>query len=197
MSCMKRVQREVRELASSKDLAQGGVTVEVVEGNLLHLNGYMRGPADSPYHGACLQVDIQIPENYPFAPPKCKFVTRVWHPNISSQTGVICLDVLKENWAATLTIRTVLLSIQALLTVPEPKDPQDAIVAAQYMKKPELFARTARFWAQHFADSPGSQDKEFQQKVNKLCDMGIDRDSVIAQLSYVDWDLDKAITNMF
>ncbi|CAD5220247.1 unnamed protein product [Bursaphelenchus xylophilus] len=197
MQSLKRVQREVRELAASKDLAQGGLTVEVVDGNLSHLHGYLRGPADSPYDGACLQLDIEIPENYPFSPPVCKFITRIWHPNISSQTGVICLDVLKENWAATMTIRTVLLSIQALLTVPEPKDPQDAVVASQYMKNPALFNRTARFWAQHFAEGPGEKEKELQLKVSKLCEMGVDRDTVISQLSYVDWDLDRAIANIF
>lgn len=83
---------------SRLQLAQGGVTVEVVDGSLQHLRGYLRGPADSPYEGACLQLDIRIPDQYPFSPPVCKFVTRIWHPNISSQTGTICLDVLKENW---------------------------------------------------------------------------------------------------
>lgn len=41
--------------------------------------------------------------------------------------------------AASLTLRTVLLSIQALMCSPEPKDPQDAVVAKQYMSNPALF----------------------------------------------------------
>ncbi|KHJ84228.1 ubiquitin--protein ligase, partial [Oesophagostomum dentatum] len=68
-----------------------------------------------------------------------KFLTKIWHPNISSQTGTICLDILKDQWAASLTLRTVLLSIQALMCSPEPKDPQDAVVAKQYMSNPALF----------------------------------------------------------
>jgi hypothetical protein len=43
-----------------------------------------------------------------------------------------------------MTLRTILLSIQALLTLPEPKDPQDAVVAAQYMNNPDLFKVTRR-----------------------------------------------------
>lgn len=27
-----------------------------------------------------------------------QFVTKIWHPNISSVTGAICLDILKDQW---------------------------------------------------------------------------------------------------
>ena len=36
-------------------------------------------------------VDILIDGEYPFAPPKMKFITKIWHPNVSSATGAICL----------------------------------------------------------------------------------------------------------
>lgn len=47
-------------------------------------------------------------------------MTKIWHPNISSQTGAICLDILKNEWTPALTIRTALISLQALLCSPEP-----------------------------------------------------------------------------
>lgn len=45
-----------------------------------------------------------------------------------------------------MTLRTVLLSLQALLSAAEPDDPQDAVVARQYKEAPELFRQTAKHW---------------------------------------------------
>ena len=58
-----------------------------------------------------------------------RFITKVWHPNVSSANGAICLDILKEQWSPALSIKTAMLSVQALLSSPEPSDPQDAVVA--------------------------------------------------------------------
>jgi ubiquitin-conjugating enzyme (huntingtin interacting protein 2) len=75
-----------------------------------------------------------------------KFITKIWHPNISSVTGAICLDVLSKEWSPALTIRTAILSLIALLQSPEPDDPQDHEVAGQYKSNRELFNSTAANW---------------------------------------------------
>ncbi|THG06081.1 hypothetical protein TEA_011311 [Camellia sinensis var. sinensis] len=71
--------------------------------------------------------------------------TDIWRPEIvadgvdpkqqtfffCSQSGAICLDILKDQWSPAFTLKTALLSVQALLSAPEPDDPQDAVVAQQ------------------------------------------------------------------
>jgi ubiquitin-conjugating enzyme (huntingtin interacting protein 2) len=73
-------------------------------------------------------VDIQVPSGYPFHALKMKMITKTYHPNISSASGAICLDILKDAWSPVLTLKTALVSLQSLLCSPEPSDPQDAEV---------------------------------------------------------------------
>merc|ERR1712154_652754 len=142
-----------------------------------HWTGYIKGPKDSVYDGGTFAVDIKIPSEYPFEPPKMKFMTKVWHPNVSSQTGAICLDILKNEWSPALTIRTALLSLQALLSTPEPDDPQDAQVAKQYKKDRKAFDVKAKQWTAEHA-----KDKKTQQAdaIKKLMSMGFTKAKVEA-----------------
>ena len=36
----------------------------------------LKGPDDTPYAGGVFEVDIVIPTDYPFSPPKMKFITK-------------------------------------------------------------------------------------------------------------------------
>ncbi|RYY87647.1 hypothetical protein EON63_03765 [archaeon] len=36
----------------------------------------IKGPSDTPYVGGTFHVDINIPKDYPFSPPKMKFITK-------------------------------------------------------------------------------------------------------------------------
>ena len=95
-----------------------------------------------------------IPEAYPFQPVKMKFITKVYHPNVSSVSGAICLDILKDAWSPVLTLKSTLISLQSLLCSPEPNDPQDAEVARHYMTSNQSFRDTARYWTHIYAGGP-------------------------------------------
>lgn len=81
--------------------------------------------------GGVFNLELFLPDDYPMTPPRIRFLTRIYHPNID-RLGRICLDVLKNNWSPALQIRTILLSIQALLGAPNPDDPLNEAVAKQW-----------------------------------------------------------------
>ncbi|KAI8826264.1 ubiquitin-conjugating enzyme/RWD-like protein [Fimicolochytrium jonesii] len=144
----RRIEREIRQVLADKT---ANVHVEVLGDDLCHLRGRLSGPSDTPYAGGTFFVDIVLPGNYPFAPPKMKFETRIYHPNISSVTGAICLDILKDEWSPVLTLKTVLISLQSLLCDAAPDNPQDAEVAKRYISDRAGFDRTATDWTKQYA----------------------------------------------
>jgi ubiquitin-conjugating enzyme (huntingtin interacting protein 2) len=81
-----RTRRITKELVDLKSDPQSNVEIEPLGDDLTHLTGTILGPPDTPYQGGKFKVDIKIPLEYPFRPPVMQFTTRVWHPNISSQT---------------------------------------------------------------------------------------------------------------
>lgn len=82
------------------------------------------------------------------------------HADMMLPQGAICLDTLSTAWSPVLTLKSALISLQSLLSSPEPKDPQDAEVATMLLTRPEEFAHVARDWAQRYAGAakppPGS-----------------------------------------
>ncbi|GME78003.1 unnamed protein product [[Candida] boidinii] len=158
---MSRAKRIAKELEDVKRDKLSGVTLELADDDnddISHLLGSLQGPPGTPYENGVFQVDIKIPDAYPFKPPIMKFITPVYHPNISSQTGAICLDILKNAWTPILTLKSSLISLQSLLQCPEPTDPQDAQVAKVFMDDPKKFADTAALWTKIHAYNNNSSD---------------------------------------
>lgn len=101
------------------------------------------GPEKTPYESGVFKLEILFPNNYPFKPPKIKFITRIFHPNIN-RYGNICLDILDKQWSPALTINKVLLSISSLLSDPNADDPLDVRAAQLYNENREEFNQIAR-----------------------------------------------------
>ncbi|CAM9540789.1 unnamed protein product [Phaeothamnion confervicola] len=188
-SDLTRIRKELQECARD---TKSGVTASPVGESLTHLVGTIIGPEGTPYEGGTFSIDITVPQGYPFEPPKMKFTTKIWHPNISSQTGAICLDILKDQWSPALTIKTALLSLQALMCSPEPDDPQDAEVANMYKTSLETFRQTAKFWTETYArQRPGASGQD--EVVARVCDMGFPEDMARKALAENSWDETAAI----
>ncbi|KAF5314978.1 hypothetical protein D9619_007555 [Psilocybe cf. subviscida] len=155
-----RLRRVNKEISDCKNDKTSNIKIELMDESPFHLKGSFPGPEDTPYQGGNFEVDIVIPESYPFQPVKMKFITKVYHPNVSSASGAICLDILKDAWSPVLTLKSTLISLQSLLCSPEPNDPQDAEVAKHYMTSKASFEETATYWTQIYAGGPGVQAKK-------------------------------------
>jgi len=181
-----RIKKEYQDLQKEKN---SNVQVKLVNNDIRHWKGRIKGPIDTCYQGGIFDVDIVIPNEYPFKPPKMKFDTKIWHPNISSVTGAICLDILKNEWTPALTIRTALISLQALMCEPVPNDPQDAVVAKQYMSDIKLFNQTAKHWVEEYANP----ERNLQKKIKEIVEMGFTEEQAKQALEQNNEDVEKAI----
>jgi len=162
-----RLRRVNKEIADCKKDKLSSITIDLVDESPFHLIGSFPGPEDTPYQGGHFCVDIIIPDSYPFQPVKMKFITKVYHPNVSSASGAICLDILKDAWSPVLTLKSTLISLQSLLCSPEPNDPQDAEVAKHYMTSRSSFNDTARYWTEIYAGGPPSAGTNAKDSAKK------------------------------
>merc|ERR1712224_145924 len=143
----RRIIKETQRLMSEP---APGISASPSETNLRYFNVMILGPVQSPYEGGAYKLELFLPEEYPMAAPKVRFLTKIYHPNID-KLGRICLDILKDKWSPALQIRTVLLSIQALLSSPNPDDPLDNSVAEVWLKNEAQALRTAKEWTKKYA----------------------------------------------
>lgn len=120
--------------------------------NFNHWKAYISGPSGTPYEGGLYTMDIKFSSNYPRSPPKIVMITQIFHPNIDDD-GEICIDVIKNNWKSTYTMRFILNAIVGLLKYPNAENPwpsKQAIADLLRYNKPK-FERKAREYTSRYA----------------------------------------------
>uniref|UniRef100_A0A1I8AGB2 UBIQUITIN_CONJUGAT_2 domain-containing protein n=2 Tax=Steinernema glaseri TaxID=37863 RepID=A0A1I8AGB2_9BILA len=135
-----------KELKDCKDSPIEGFTVDASEDNLFHWNVGIYGPPCTIYQGGYFKASITFPSNYPFAPPSVRFLTQLFHPNVY-ENGDLCISILHppiddpmsgelpcERWNPTQNVRTVLLSVIALLNEPNISSPANVDASVSYRK---------------------------------------------------------------
>jgi ubiquitin-conjugating enzyme E2 D/E len=141
-----------------------GITAQPIgesDDDMLNWTGCMIGPEGSPYQGGTFNVNILLPDDYPFSPPRCRFTTKLYHPNISPEAfhaidcpegGRIHIDILRDGWQPCLTITRILLSIQSLLTDPNPHESMNGEAGDMLLAhRVDEYNRTVQDWVQLYA----------------------------------------------
>ena len=119
----------------AQELAREQPTFRTVNNNLTYWRGEILG--SGLYEGGVFYLEIHIPREYPFQPPKIRFKTPIWHVNIFKEK--VCVGVLGKEWSPAYSLVQVVETIRFLLNSPNPDDPLNASASRQWKKNPEVF----------------------------------------------------------
>ena len=93
MSALARLKIENKKLKNSPPCNCSAGPID--DKDLFKWRGTIMGPSDSPYYGGIFNLEILFTDDYPFKPPKIKFITKIYHPNIN-YNGAICYRFIKK-----------------------------------------------------------------------------------------------------
>ncbi|KAH9297111.1 hypothetical protein KI387_028793, partial [Taxus chinensis] len=93
--------------------------------NLFVWSATIFGPDETPWEGGIFG------ENYPEKPPRVRFTSDVFHPNVYHD-GTLCMDIIQDAWSPFRNVCTILTSIQSLLTDPNIVSPANPEAAQLY-----------------------------------------------------------------
>lgn len=82
------------------------------------------GKAGTIWEGGVYPIKLEFPEEYPSKPPRVRFPSGFYHPNVYP-SGTVCLSILNEeqDWKPAITMKQLLLGVQELLDTPNPESP--------------------------------------------------------------------------
>ncbi|KAL7160032.1 hypothetical protein ABFS83_01G067700 [Erythranthe nasuta] len=135
-----------------KELMENGFEVDlsICRNNLFVVK--LHGPKDSPYEGGVWRVRVSLPDEYPTKPPSITFASRIYHTNIHEASGLICLNVISEDWSPTYKLLNVFkYYLPQLLLSPNSEDPMNKVAAAKLEDNREAYNQFVRDHCQKHA----------------------------------------------
>ncbi|KAI5117728.1 hypothetical protein M0805_006213 [Coniferiporia weirii] len=153
------LRRLMRELMQLRNEPPEGIRVVTPEDNMLDVTGIIEGPAGTPYEGGFFKVKFNFTEEFPSAPPKCWFATKIFHPNVSS-AGEICVNTLKKDWQSSFGIGHILVTVKCLLIYPNPESALDEEAGKLLLEDYDSYCERARLITSVHA-TPKTRPSEF------------------------------------
>ena len=139
--------RLMREMSLLSKDPPPGVAAYTPDSDITKIRAQLTGPEGSPFEGGIFLLTVNITGRYPFEPPRCRFLTPLYHPNIDSG-GRICLDTLKSppagSWSPAVSLPSLLLSIRSLMAEPNPDDGLVPEISELYKRNPAEWQREAK-----------------------------------------------------
>ncbi|CAL2036843.1 unnamed protein product [Caenorhabditis brenneri] len=131
-----------KQLADMRRVPVDGFSAGLVDDNDIYKwEVLVIGPPDTLYEGGFFKAILDFPRDYPQKPPKMKFISEIWHPNIDKE-GNVCISILhdpgddkwgyerpEERWLPVHTVETILLSVISMLTDPNFESPANVDAA--------------------------------------------------------------------
>lgn len=120
-----------------------GISGAPKDNDVMTWDAVIFGPDDTPWEGGTFNLTLSFTDEYPNKPPKVKFTTKMFHPNIYND-GQICLDILQNQWSPIYDISAVLTSIQSLLCDPNPLSPANSEAAQLFVSNKREYERRVK-----------------------------------------------------
>ena len=115
---------------------------------LLNINDFYKWKAsfiakNCAYENMPIELQINIPKNYPYSAPEAYFISKIYHPNVNLSDGKVCISSI-NNWKSEYNILTILSSIYILLYNPNPESPLNSDAANLYKKDKNQFKQKVK-----------------------------------------------------
>lgn len=158
-----RVMKEIKSLWKNPP---DGIKIGFKEDNFTHILASIKGPVGTPFEGGLFQCKIVLGPDFPQLPPKGFFLTKIFHPNVSS-TGSICVNTLKKDWKPENGIRHILMVIRCLLIVPNPASALNEEAGRLLLEDYDNYFNRARLTTRLHAKPTKSDDEKKKMKKPK------------------------------
>jgi ubiquitin-conjugating enzyme E2 Z len=127
MACLRRLKREIKEFNDESVCIRDGTFAKYSDTNIKEAYAMIIGPDDTPYEGGFFFFKINFNDDYPFNPPKAKYLTQGnnirFNPNLYTN-GKVCLSILGTwsgpSWSALYNLKTILTSLRGQVLVENP-----------------------------------------------------------------------------
>lgn len=146
--------RQLKELSKNPDSGFSAGLVD--DSNPFEWQVILNGPPDTIYDGGFFKAKLFFPLDYPFMPPKMKFISEMWHPNVYKD-GSVCISILhapgndpnqyeqaSERWSPVHTVESILLSVLSMLASPNDESAANLDAAKEWRESPKVFKKKVR-----------------------------------------------------